>query len=230
MFPEQWLDKASSGERIAADLRLKIIDGSYKPGDKLTENQLAQMYGTSRSPIRDAIKMLASDNLISSERMGVTVIGLSSKDIEEIYDIRLLIEGFVFEKLMKLESAELLNQLNKIIAMMEVAVKFKDADEFSLQDILFHQTVIRFVNHQQVLYLWQNLKPIMETLILISMRKRMTEDAHDFARVIDNHLLYIQAIVTKDRALFKQAMHLNFDDVDSHIDALWHSSKQRKGE
>ncbi len=230
MFPEQWLDKASSGERIAADLRLKIINGSYKPGDKLTENQLAQMYETSRSPIRDAIKMLASDNLISSERMGVTVIGLSPKDIEEIYDIRLLIEGFVFEKLMKLESAELLNQLNKIIAMMEVAVKFKDADEFSLQDMLFHQTIIRFANHQQVLYLWQNLKPIMETLILISMRKRMIEDMHDFDRVIDNHLLYIQAIATNDRALFKQAMHLNFDDVDSHIDALWHSSKHRKGE
>lgn len=224
MFPEQWLENASSGERIAADLRLKIIDKHYKKGEKLSENQLAAVYNTSRTPIRDAIKILVSENLIVNERMGVTIIGLTDKDIEEIYDIRLMIENFVFEKLLVQDNSMLLNQLNKMIAMMEVAVKFKDADEFSLQDTLFHQQIIRSVNHQQILYLWRNLKPVMETMVLISMRNRMEHNSEDFVRVINNHKLYIQAIEQKDRKLFKEVMHLNFDDVDRHVDELWNST------
>lgn len=222
------LSQASSGEKIAADLRLKIIEGYYRPHDKLTENQLAQLYHTSRSPIRDAIKILASENLIQTERMGVTVIGLSNKDIEEIYDIRLMIESFVFERLLKMDVTNLLQSLKKSLAMMEVAVQFQDAVEFSQHDMMFHQSLIHFIQHQQILYLWQNLKPTMEALVFISMRRRMNDDADDFRRVISNHAQYIEAIEKKDRDLFKQVMHLNFDDVDSHIDSLWFSILNRK--
>ncbi|HBF57792.1 MAG TPA: GntR family transcriptional regulator, partial [Exiguobacterium sp.] len=98
--------------------------------------------------------------------MGAVVVGLSERDIQEIYDVRLLIETFVFERLVKIERAELVRELSKILEMMKVAIKYKDADEFSFQDVLFHETIIRSIDHGYVSMIWQNLKPVMESFIL----------------------------------------------------------------
>ena len=63
--------------------------------------------------------------------MGAVVIGLSEKEIEEIYDVRLLIETFVFERLIKMDTTNLAMELSKTLEMMKVAIKYNDADEFS---------------------------------------------------------------------------------------------------
>ena len=54
--------------------------------------------------------------------------------------------------------------------MMKIAIKYRDADEFSYQDVLFHETIIRSINHSYIMMIWNNLKPVMESLILLSMR------------------------------------------------------------
>ena len=59
--------------------------------------------------------------------------------------------------------------------MMKIAIKYQDADEFSYQDVLFHETIIRSINHSYILMIWNNLKPVMESLILLSMRMRFEE-------------------------------------------------------
>lgn len=221
MIPEQWLENLSNGERIAQDLRLKIVSNAFAPNEKLSENQLASMYEVSRSPIRDAIKILANENLIIPERMGVVVKGITDKDIKEIYDIRLMIERFVFERLCNEDKSDLLIQLKKTIEMMKIAVKFKDAKDFSYYDIQFHQIFIQSIHHNQLFYLWQQIRPLMQMLVLIDMTKRMNDAYDDFNRVIENHELYLDAIEKGDKALFKQAMHLNFDDVDDSVHHLF---------
>jgi GntR family transcriptional regulator of gluconate operon len=157
--------------------------------------------------------------------MGAVVIGLSEKEIEEIYDVRLLIESFVFERLVKMDTNDLAKELSKILEMMKVAVKYSDADEFSYQDVLFHETIIRAVNHSHILMIWNNLKPVMESLILLSMRMRFTEKYEDFTRIINNHELYIEAIKAKDRDLMIKSLHENFDDVQGKVEDLWMSQQ-----
>ncbi|RIO57288.1 GntR family transcriptional regulator, partial [Mammaliicoccus sciuri] len=55
-YPEQWLDGVSKGEMIAAEIRLRIVDGTITPDTLLTENQIAKEFNVSRSPVRDAFK------------------------------------------------------------------------------------------------------------------------------------------------------------------------------
>src|SRR5690606_18492064 len=114
-------------------------------------------------------------NIIRLERMGAVVIGLSEKEVEEIYDVRLLIETFVFERLVRMDIDDLIFELTKILEMMKVAIKYKDADEFSYQDVLFHETIIRYIEHFYISMIWNNLKPVMEGFILLSMRARFKE-------------------------------------------------------
>ncbi|MEC4566042.1 GntR family transcriptional regulator [Paenibacillus sp. CMAA1739] len=225
LYPSKWLLKASTGDRVASELRMRIISSSVESGTILSENKLAADFAVSRSPIREALKILASENIIRLERMGAVVMGLSEKEIEEIYDVRLLIESFVFERLIKMNTNDLAKELSKILEMMKVAVKYSDADEFSYQDVLFHETIIRAVNHSYILMIWNNLKPVMESLILLSMRMRFKEKYEDFSRIVKNHALYIEAIQAKDRDLMIKSLHENFDDVQGKVEDLWMSQQ-----
>ncbi|WP_102261293.1 GntR family transcriptional regulator [Mesobacillus jeotgali] len=225
LYPQKWLSKASTGDRVASELRMQIISGLVESGAILSENKLAADFNVSRSPIREALKILASENLIRLERMGAVVIGLTEKDIEEIYDVRLLIESFVFERLIKIDTTDLVVELSKILEMMKIAIKYKDADEFSLQDVLFHETIIRAINHSYIKMIWDNTKPVMEAFILLSMRARIEEKYEDFNRILENHELYIEAIKTKNRELMIKSLHQNFDDVQGKVDDLWISQQ-----
>ncbi|SFC18058.1 transcriptional regulator, GntR family [Bacillus sp. OV322] len=225
LYPEKWLLKASAGERIASELRISIISGMIESGTILSENKIAADFSVSRSPVRDALKILASENMVHLKRMGASVTGLTDKHIEEIYDVRLMIESFVFERIVKADTGDLVKDLSKILEMMKVAVKYGDADDFSCQDVIFHETIIRFINHSYILMIWNNLKPVMESLILLSMRVRFKEKYDDFQRILKNHELYIDAIKTKERNLMIQSLHQNFDDVQGKVEDLWMSQQ-----
>lgn len=222
-YPSEWLKYRSTGEQVASELRLGIISKAINQGDKLSENKIAQQFEVSRSPVRDALKLLQQDGLISLERMGAIVTGLSNVNQKEIYDIRLMLESFVFERLQLDDNSVVIKELNKILKMMTVAVLFEDADEFTRLDLLFHESMITAINHQYIEMIWRNLTPVMECLILVSMRQRMENEPEDFKRVIHNHKVYIEAIENKDRNKMKEAFHLNFDDVDEQIEVLWNS-------
>jgi len=225
LYPSKWLSKASAGDRVTYELRMRIISGQIESGTIISENKLAIDFAVSRSPIREALKILASENIIRLERMGAVVIGLSEIEIEEIYDVRLLIESFVFERIVRIDTNELIKELSKILEMMKVAIKYSDADEFAYQDVLFHETIIRAANHSYILMIWNNLKPVMESFILLSMRMRFKEKVEDFTRIIKNHELYIEAIRTKDRDLMSKSLHENFDDVQGKVEDLWISQQ-----
>jgi len=225
LYPTKWLTKASVGDRVTYELRMQIISGLIESGTILSENKLAADFNVSRSPIREALKTLASENLIRLERMGAVVIGLTSKEIVEIYDVRLLIESFVYERLVKLDTTSLVKELSKILEMMKIAIKYHDADEFAYQDVLFHETIIRAINHSYITMIWNNAKPVMEAFILLSMRSRFKEKYEDFPRIVENHQLYIDAIDAKNRDLMILSLHQNFDDVQGKVEDLWRSQQ-----
>ncbi|MCZ2259532.1 GntR family transcriptional regulator [Sporosarcina sp. G11-34] len=225
LYPSKWIANPSTGLLLACELRMRIISGMIKKGTVLSENKLATEFEVSRSPIREALKILATENIIRLERMGAVVVGLTEQDIKEFYDVRLLIETFVYERIVKIDTSELVRELSKILEMMEVAIKYKDVDEFSYQDVLFHETIIRSINHSYILLIWNNMKPVMESLILLSMRMHVEEKYDDFSRILKNHEIYIEAIKTKDRAIMIQALHQNFDNVQGKVEDLWESQQ-----
>ena len=80
--------------RVTVELRQAILGGRLKPGDRLVEERLAEEYGVSRNPIREAIRVLASEGLIEvTARRGATVVKLSEQEIRETIEVRALLEG-----------------------------------------------------------------------------------------------------------------------------------------
>ena len=145
IYPKKYvLQHLSIGKQLEKELRIRIISQHIQVGEILSENQIAKAYNVSRSPVREALRTLESERLLRLERMGVVILGMSEKDIEEVYDVRLMIESFVMKRLLERENNDtLVKELRKIHEMMHVAIKFQDMDEFSLQDMNFHETIDR---------------------------------------------------------------------------------------
>lgn len=225
-FPKDRILNPSMSQQVLADLRMRIISNGISKGTMLSENKLSEEYGVSRSPIRAALRDLEKEDLLQLKRMGAEVIGISKKGIDEIYDVRLLIESFVVKRLLGTDNSSLLRELQKILEMMKIAVKYHDADEFSFKDVAFHEAIILSIQHRYIEIVWNNVKPIVECLVLLDMRKRMEHDYNDFERIIDNHDLYIKAIAQKDEALIETVFYKNFNDVKERPDGLWKSAKK----
>lgn len=229
LYPDRLLSSTNSmGERLVSELRIRIISQDIPKESVLSENQIAKEYQVSRSPVREALKVLEREGLVRLGKMGANVIGISEKDIEEIYDIRLLIETFVTGRLLVSHNDALLNELRKVLEMMKIAIKYGDVDEFSFKDIEFHEIIIKSINHQQILMVWNQLRPVMECLILLSMRYRSKVNYEDFDRILENHELIIEALSTKDSKLMDKAFYSNFGDVQNRVEELWTNAEMMK--
>ncbi|MCM3493937.1 GntR family transcriptional regulator [Paenibacillus lactis] len=211
-YPSAWLQGASLGEAIASELRLQIISGTIKRGEVISENRIAGEFGTSRSPVREAMKTLSSEGLIQLERMGAVVMGLSLKDVEELYDVRYLIESFVQGEVFARQQPELIRQLRQIVDRMELAAKHVDPIEYSYQDLSFHERIITEANHKRILHLWKSIRPIVMTVMLITTRQVFSGGASKLRYVTDKHIRLIQEMESLDPDRIQTAVQQYFDD------------------
>ena len=83
----------SLADQIFAELESNILTGVYSRGDVFTEMNLAEKLGVSRTPIREAIRRLEQEHLVEISTKGIVIVGISQKDILDMYEVRLRIEG-----------------------------------------------------------------------------------------------------------------------------------------
>lgn len=83
----------SLGEQVCDEIRRRVLDGRLPPGERVTERAMAEELGVSRIPVRDALKTLKGEGLLTEvPRRGVVVTSLSRQDIEELFDVRMALE------------------------------------------------------------------------------------------------------------------------------------------
>ena len=141
-YPKQWKNRMTTGESIAAELRFQIVNSTLEPDTLLTENQVAKQFDVSRSPVRDAFKLLQTNQLIHLERMGARVLEFGEQEKKELYDLRLMLESFAFSKLKHIDRKKVIKEMKKHLEMMKVAVQFEDAESFTQHDLQFHEALI----------------------------------------------------------------------------------------
>jgi DNA-binding GntR family transcriptional regulator len=122
-------------ERIRDD----ITYGRLMPGERLTEMKLSTIYAVSRSPIREALRQLQSEGLICFERnKGMEVLKLSIKQVEEIYDIRALLEGYAVRMSVAHLTPDDLRHLSSLHKRLIKAARDKETQAWLDNNALFH--------------------------------------------------------------------------------------------
>lgn len=115
-----------------------IINGKYKKGQIITESGLSKELGVSRTPIREAILRLSQERLVKDRQMGSEVIGISKKDVEDMLNVKRLLEPEIAEGLAENLSEKGMEKLGEIVDKQEYYSQKNDYEKVMILDTEFH--------------------------------------------------------------------------------------------
>ena len=201
-------DSAPIRKRVYDDLRTAILLGRLNPAERLTEEHLAQQLGVSRTPVREALYKLESEGLIKAlETRGFIVSSDSWEEVEELFEIRAILEGYTLRLISKSIDKGKLARLGGMIEKAERALETKQMNEVFECNTLFHDTLHEMVNHKKQL-----------CRLLVNMRENVLRYRRDTLhspegarRTIDGHKRILLALSLKDPDLCEKTMrqHIN---------------------
>jgi len=192
-FKLSTLSSPSRRVQVAEAIRDAIIGGQLEPGQRLTELDLAAQLGTSRAPIREALRELEREGLvISYPYRGTEVLGVSQEEIENVLvPVRLSLERYAFVKASQQLGEDDVERLQGFIDEMERSAR--DAAALADADVRFHETVIELSHQPHCLQLWRTLQP--------RVRAYFRRDAvyYEDPRVVaDQHRILVDALRAGD--------------------------------
>ncbi len=171
-------------ERILETIRDAIISGALKPGEKVAEPELAERFGISRTPIREAFRQLESEGYLTViPRKGAVVVSFSQRDVEEFYAIKSILEGYAARKACeKLTDREIV-KLEGINEKLRTLADEGDIKHFFKIHNDFHDLFIRAADNGKLTDLISSLVGKFQRLRVASLslpgRMRVSVDEHE---------------------------------------------------
>ena len=172
-------------------LRQAILTGELKPGERLMEIHLADKLGVSRTPIREAIRKLELEGLVTMIR------ALDALCVELACD--------------RITAAEL-EQLKEACDGFEAAVKTREVKKIAQADVALHDIIVRATGNQRLIQLVNNLSEQM-----YRYRFEYIKDSSQHGRLVEEHRIIYQSIVGKDKETASQAAKTHIDNQKKSI-------------
>ncbi|HYF18422.1 MAG TPA: FCD domain-containing protein [Ramlibacter sp.] len=142
--------RAGLSHAMVAQLQRLIWSGEFKPGDKLNEAALALRMGTSRGPIREAMKVLAGLGLVTAiPNRGMFVRQLSLRELVEVYELRALVFGYAAERACEHATAAQKTELEQLIAGMDAACEAGDGTRYYELNLRCHALVLEMAGNRR---------------------------------------------------------------------------------
>jgi DNA-binding GntR family transcriptional regulator len=159
-------------DHITQRIRDAILDGTYKPGERLVETAIASQLGVSRAPVREALSALEREGMVVNvPRRGYSVIEFTDKDIDEIYSLRLLLEVGGLRRAMSRFTEEDIAEMQSVIDRLgEAAQQKSDPGTIVSLDLSFHEFMCRVADHSRLYSVWNGIR--LQTQILIGVTSR----------------------------------------------------------
>ncbi|WP_051897691.1 GntR family transcriptional regulator [Sciscionella sediminilitoris] len=208
---------------IADALRIAIVDGVYPPGHRLVQEELADRFGVSRIPLREAIRTLIGEGLLRSESgMGTFVIALDLAEIDEIYDLRRLIEPSFAEHVVERVSRADVTRLNSMVEQMD-RIEELGAETWSRVNFAFHLDMYRLaglpVRYEVISRLYHQLEPYSRYYVHGTC-------AHP--RVQSEHVAMMSALSRGDAGALAEQIHAHIDGGQHGLRESWQHRAERK--
>lgn len=196
----------SLADQVFEHLETDILSGKYQRGESLTESKLSAELGVSRTPIREALKRLEQEHLIEESPKGMTVVGISKKDLDDIFKIRGALEGKAAEMAAKNYTEEQLSIVREALEFQEFYLVKHDPDRIKSMDSRFHETIYK-MSGSTVFY--DVLVPLHKKLLKYR-KASVSESSRAEASVAEHRAIY-EAIAARDGELASKLIieHLN---------------------
>jgi DNA-binding GntR family transcriptional regulator len=188
-------------EQVVEQIRTAIIEGRLKPGDHMVEANLTKQLGVSRTPLREALILLEREGLVeSSPNRGTFVRKFGAGDIEVIFSMRIALENFAAELVIKTLSKEAIGQLESFVSEQRNYIRNKDFKNVRSTDMHFHRYLIDHSNHPLLIRNWSEI--VAQIAALLYLRAEAMPNYNE-ALAIADHQKIVNAYKAKDLARVK---------------------------
>jgi DNA-binding GntR family transcriptional regulator len=194
--------------KLVGQLRERIIRWEYPPGHRFTEEDLCREFGVSRSPVREALKVLVANGFVEQlPRRGYAVRQLDIREIEELYEVRLALEQLVVERLSARQDPEAgLDGLRRTWSEL-LAEQTPSSDALAKLDEAFHEGLAKLLGNATLV---RHLQAIIERLLIF--RTIDFESPQRVEETCRQHLAVLDRIAAGDPSGARAAIRRNIDD------------------
>jgi DNA-binding GntR family transcriptional regulator len=194
-------------------LRQAILTGELKPGERLMEIHLADKLGVSRTPIREAIRKLELEGLVTMiPRRGAEVAQITEKSMNDVLEVRRALDALCAELACDRIDGEGLERLGDACGKFEEAIRTKDVKEIARADVALHDIIVQATGNQRLIQLVNNLSEQM-----YRYRFEYIKDTSQHETLVEEHKVIYESILRKDKETAAQAARIHIDNQEKAI-------------
>ena len=194
-------------------LRQAILTGELKPGERLMEIHLANKLGVSRTPIREAIRKLELEGLVTMiPRRDAEVAQITEKSMNDVLEVRMSLDALCVELACDRITQEGLDALRDACDAFEQSVKTKDVRKIAQADVALHDIIVQATGNQRLVQLVNNLSEQM-----YRYRFEYIKDSSQHPTLIEEHRIIYQSLLNKDKETASVAAKTHIDNQRKSI-------------
>ncbi len=195
---------------VVEDLRIKLITGEIPQGSALSEIELSVQYNISRGSVRTALQFLEQEGLIETQKNGRKIsIGLSAKDVGDIWDLRLHLEYQAIKTIIDNPQADYsqIAQAILLISQYQKASDQQDIDESISTDMQIHRAIVMASENKPLIHTWESFAPIQTALLKLNANDWYAEEYN--ISFWERHSAILVGIMQKEKK--------TLDIIEEHI-------------
>lgn len=174
------------GAQVYHLLRDRILRGEIAGGSRLIQGPLSEEIGTSRIPVRDALKRLESDGLVMSDETGrYSVVQFGAQDAQEVYAIRRRLEPFAVELAARAMTPEAMGEIKSLFNQLNKAARRRQLEKYIEINSSFHMAIYEASGMVRLVRIIRGLLSGVPSLTPIVLEGRMARSQEEHAEVVD---------------------------------------------
>jgi len=216
------ITRVSVADQVAALLRQRILDGEFRPGTQLQELPLASSLGVSRNTMREAIRILSLEGLLRrSLHRGAAVSQLSLRDVQEIYQLRRMLE-LPAVLAARDPDPDLLQGIRSAVEQYELAVRDRNWTRAVSHDLHFHSLLIRFHGNKRLESFYKNMLGELRVGMVLVDRSHDNPGA-----LIPVHRKMCQLLTAGKLKQCADVLEQHLEDSESRLTQIMHAHAAR---
>ncbi|MFB9434933.1 GntR family transcriptional regulator [Streptomyces showdoensis] len=187
-------------DQVCEGLRDRIITGRLKPGDRLVERDVAEDFGVSRVPVREAIRILIGEGFLQTvSQRRIVVRELTRQDVENLFDMREALEVLAVRRASERRTLAELDVLARLLARARAATDSGGPEELSRANAAFHGQIVRMSRNELLVTALESLEGRLRWLF---------QQVDDPGPLWEEHRLLYEAVAAADAdAAAEHALH-----------------------
>jgi len=195
-------------DQIADFIRKAIFERKYQPGEKLKETDIASLFSVSRTPVRESLRRLEAEGLVEFRpNKGVIVPLIDHHDIEEICELRLLIEVYCVRKFIQIATEQHFEEMEGILKRMKSALISKDIPNYFALSLDFHDYYIKKSQNRRIYSFFRSIRNTMR------IAQSILGETNSFCRKsLNEHVKILKLLKTRSPDC-EQVLKLHIEDA-----------------